>query len=616
LVDRLAQQELISVDTETTHVWPRWAEIVGISLAFAVGEAYYIPIRGPERQRCLDPRRTIDALRPVLENPKIAKIGQNLKYDAVVLRGAGVQLASIAFDTMVASYLLDAGSRSHSLSELAKRYLNQGTTDIKELIGRGKQQITMDQVPIDDVARYAADDAEIPLRLYPLLQKRLEEESLSELNRTIEVPVIDVLADLEYTGIRIEPGRLEELSARYEKRLGVLEEEIEELAGHPLNINSPKQLAQVLFEELGLPVGKKTKTGPSTDADVLEELAPLHPLPAKIVEYRQYSKLKGTYVDALPAMIHPVTGRVHASFNQVVTATGRLSSHDPNLQNIPVRSEEGREIRSAFIPGSHVGESLRDSHPRLGETRPRENWKLLAADYSQIELRVLAHFSQDARLCEAFANDEDIHTRVASQVYNVPFEKVTAAERRSAKAVNFGIIYGQSPFGLARSLGISQDEAAEFIDGYFAQYPGVSEFMTQTLATCRQQGYVTTILGRKRAIAGVRSQEFDLFGTRRQLNMPERTAVNTVIQGSAADIMKLAMLAVHRQLREGKLKANMLLQIHDELVFEVDPEHIAPLADMVRSGMRDVIPLRVPLKVDVKHGENWAECEPWPTVGE
>jgi DNA polymerase-1 len=368
-----------------------------------------------------------------------------------------------------------------------------------------------------------------------------------------------------------------------------LEQEIYRLAGRPFNIASPKQLGEILFNELKLPVLKKTKTGASTDADVLEELARQHLLPARIIEYRQYAKLKNTYVDALPQLVNRGTGRVHTSFNQVVAATGRLSSNDPNLQNIPVRHESGREIRSAFLPGE-------------------PGWKLLAADYSQIELRVLAHFSRDETLCRAFADDEDIHTRVASEVYRVPPAEVTPAMRRSAKAINFGIIYGQSPFGLAKALDIDQEEAAGFIDAYFARYPGVDAFMTEVLRSCRRQGYVTTILGRRRAIAGVRDIEAIGPGSR-QRTLPERTAINTVIQGSAADLIKLAMLNVHRRLRREGLAARLLLQIHDELVFEVPADGVDSLAALVREEMAAAHPLAVPLKVDVKVGDNWAECE-------
>ena len=610
LVDRLAGQSLISIDTETTDVNPRTAEIVGYSIAWQVGEdasvdqavsestieAVYIPVRGPAGEQVLDPALVVDALRPILEDPAVAKIGQNLKYDQVVLLGAGVRLAGVVFDTMVASYLLEAGERSHNLDQLAKRYLGHTTIKIDSLIGKGKNQRRMDEVAVAEVAPYAAEDAEVPLRLYPILAEQLQEQGLTELNETVEVPLVDVLARMEYLGVCVNTERLAELSEQYTARLEELAGEIEDLAGHPLNIASPKQLGQVLFTELGLPVVKKTKTGPSTDASVLEELAPMHPLPAKIVEHRQYAKLLGTYIDALPLLVHPQTGRVHASLNQVVAATGRLSSSNPNLQNIPVRTQEGREIRSAF---------------RAGEP----GWKLLAADYSQIELRVLAHCSGDQTLRDAFAGGEDIHTLVASQVEGVPLEAVDRDMRRRAKAVNFGIIYGQSPFGLAKSLGISQEEASRFIETYFARYPGVLDFLAKTLADCRSRGFVTTLLGRRRAIQGVRPVDDGLrdpkSGLLRQLNLPERTAVNTVIQGTAADLIKLAMIAVDRRLAAEKLPANMILQIHDELLLEVAPEAVDNLARLLIEEMTQVMSLDVPLGVDVKYGNNWADCQPW-----
>jgi len=584
LVGQLERQRRISIDLETTHVWPRWAEIVGIALAWEENEAWYLPIRGPEGERCLDGHQVLEALRHVLENPAIEKIGQNLKYDMIVLRSAGVALQGVAFDTMVASYLLDAGERNHNLNDLAQRYLHRGKTSIAELIGSGKSQKRMDEVPIRRVADYAGDDALLPLRLRPILAGKLAESGLEKLFVELEMPLIDVLVELECNGIRLDCPRLAELSRRFGEQIATLEGEVYALAGHPFNIASPKQLQKVLFSELGLPVVGRTKTGPSTDADVLEELARLHPLPAKILEYRQYAKLKSTYVDALPQMVHPQTGRVHASFHQAVAATGRLSSSDPNLQNIPVRTEAGREIRSAFIPGE-------------------PGWLLVAADYSQIELRVLAHFSQDERLCEAFARDEDIHAEVASRIHGVPLGEVTGEMRRQAKTVNFGVIYGQSPFGLARQLGISQEEAARFIDTYFQRYPGIAKFLDRVLAECHKSGYVSTILGRQRAIHGVRPD------AGRQRNLSERTAINTVIQGSAADLIKQAMIAIHRRLRREGLPARMLLQIHDELVFEVPPDKSSELADLVTEEMAGAQSLRVPVKVDVRIGPNWADAK-------
>ena len=540
-------------------------------------------------------------MRPILENPQIGKIGQNLKYDALVLRQLGVRLAGIKFDTMVASYLLDAGERNHNLDELAKRYLDHTTIKISELIGTGKNQKRMDEVPVAQVAEYAGEDAEVVVRLWPILQARLEASQLTGLFEELEMPLVDVLVEMEHNGIHIDVARLAELSQRFGARIAELEAEIYALAGHTFSINSPKQLQQVLFTEQNLPIISRTKTGASTDADVLEELARQHPLPAKIIEYRQNAKLKSTYVDALPTMINPRTNRVHASFHQAVAATGRLSSSDPNLQNIPIRSESGREIRSAFGP----------SQP---------GWLMLAADYSQIELRVLAHFSQDETLLRAFAADEDIHALVASQVYGVPQAEVTPEMRRSAKAVNFGIIYGQSPFGLAKALGIEQEQAAAFIDAYFQRYPGVERFLAKILEECLAKGYVGTVLGRRRAIQGIRPSfkmprsvpgPRKLVGANRQRNLPERTAINTVIQGSAADLIKQAMISIAHRLEREASPARMLLQIHDELVFEVPADDVDRLAKLVVEEMSGVMPLSVPLKVDVKTGRNWAETEPW-----
>lgn len=587
----LKQQTQFSFDTETTDISPTRAEIVGYSFAWKPGEAYYLPVRAPEVEKQLDPAATLAALREVLENPDIGKVGQNLKYDMLVLRAAGVELRGVQFDTMLASYLLDAGERNHNLDELAQRYLNHTNIKISELIGSGKNQKRMDEVPVAAITAYAAEDADVPLRLLPILAEKLSASELTELFETLELPLVEVLVELEHNGIRVDTERLADLSRQYGERVAALEAEVYDLAGHEFNIASTKQLAQVLFEEQKLPVLAKTKTGASTDADVLEELARIHPLPAKIIEYRQFAKLKNTYVDALPLLVNPRTGRVHASFNQSVAATGRLSSSDPNLQNIPIRTESGREIRSAFLPG-------------------HEGWQLLAADYSQIELRVLAHFSGDETLCKAFAADEDIHALVASQVYSVPLAEVTGSMRRAAKAVNFGVIYGQSPFGLAKTLNISQEEAARFINEYFDRYPGVENFLAKILADCREKGYVSTVLGRRRAIRGIRP---DVEGSKgsRQRNLPERTAINTVIQGSAADLIKQAMIAIHRRLRRESLSAKMLLQIHDELIFEVPAHELQGMAKLVAEEMAGVQQLAVPLKVDVKIGRNWAEVEPW-----
>jgi DNA polymerase-1 len=589
LVSTLSRQDRIAVDTETTSTHARSAHLVGCSFAWREGHAVYLPLRAPAGEPCLDASTALASLRPILENPRIAKVGQNLKYDIIVLRNAGIQLRGMAFDTMVADYLLAPGERNHNLDDLAKRYLNHDTIKIRELIGAGKTQRQMDEVSVARVTAYAAEDADVPLRLSNILARRLAQERLDDLFHTLEMPLVEVLAEMEFHGIRVDVPRLECLSKQYGQRMTALEAEIYEAAGAPFNIDSPKQLAKVLFGDLGLRAVKRTKTGPSTDVDVLSQLAREHPLPAKIIEYRQQAKLKSTYVDALPRLVHPQTGRVHTSFKQDVAATGRLSSTDPNLQNIPVRTRDGREIRAAFVPGE-------------------PDWQLLCADYSQIELRVLAHFSQDAALRQAFAEDHDVHAQVASEVNGVPLEMVTPELRRAAKAINFGIIYGQSSFGLAQALSIEKAKAAAFIDAYFDRYPGVEAFMNQILADCWKNGYVSTALGRRRAIQGVRDPAAR-DGTR-QRNLPERIAINTVIQGSAADLIKQAMIQVHHRMRRDQLRSRMLLQIHDELVFEACPGELDRLSELVVEEMAGVGRLSVPLKVDMKAGANWAECEP------
>ncbi|MEX0713970.1 MAG: DNA polymerase I [Pirellulales bacterium] len=589
LVAALTAAKRFGLHALTSPDPPADAELIGLSFAWTPGEAWFVPLGKPAAVSGADPAASLAALRGVLEDASIAKVGHDLKGIVRALAGAGIALGGLAFDTMMASYLLDAGERVHTLDELAERYLGQSTVKPAELLGTGKSQKRLNELPAEALTPYACQAADLPLRLAAILADKLREADLDTLFNTLELPLIEVLAELESRGIRVDVHRLAELSRQYGDRLETLEREIHALAGHPFNIASVKQLQQVLFEEQKLPVLARTKTGPSTDVSVLEDLArlnPQHELPAKIIAYRQYAKLKNTYVDALPALVNPRTGRVHATFQQAVAATGRLSSSDPNLQNIPIRTESGREIRSAFLPGY-------------------DDWLLLGADYSQIELRVLAHFSRDETLCRAFACDEDIHARVASQVFGVPIEGVTSDMRRTAKAVNFGVIYGQSPFGLAKTLLIDQDQAAQFIKAYFDRYRGVEEFLTKILVECRAKGYVSTILGRRRAIRGIRA----VGG--RQRNLPERTAINTVIQGSAADLIKQAMIGIHRRMRREKLAARMLLQIHDELVFEVPPDEIEVMARLVTEEMAGVQELAVPLKVDVKTGRNWAQTEPW-----
>ncbi len=578
----LKQQDEFCVDLETTGLKPAEAEIVGWAISWENNHGYYIPVEGPAGQKALDPQLVLNQLKPILEDPEVQITNQNIKYDMVVLMRVGVFLQGVSIDPMVASYLLSAGERGHSLDKLAERYLQHTMIPISDLIGSGKQQKKMFEIDVVKVAEYAVEDAEIAWKLSRILKEELKQHGLWDLYWDLERPLIPILAEMEFTGIRVDTDELKRQSQLLSLRLTELIQEIYKIAGHEFNIASPLQLRTVLFEELNLPVFKKSKTGPSTDQSVLEKLASLHELPAKITEHRHLSKLKSTYLDALPDLVNPETGRIHASFNQVVAATGRLSSSDPNLQNIPVRTEEGRQIRKAFIPEN-------------------ENWQLLCADYSQIELRVLAHLSQDEAMSQAFREGADIHTAVAAETFRVPLDEVTSDMRRTAKAVNFGVIYGQSPFGLSESIGIPQAEAAGFIAEYFDRYQGVREFLDQILEACAKNHFVSTICGRKREIHGVRT------GLQKQLNMPERTAINTVIQGSAADLIKQAMINVSARLKQEQHPGKMLMQIHDELVFEVPVEELQSLGQIVREEMESAMKLDVPLIVDISSGANWLE---------
>ena len=594
---QLIGQKRFAFDLETTSLRPLEAQIVGLAFSWKPGEAWYVAVRGPEGSALLDPDVTLERLRLVFEDPNITKLNQNIKYDLLVLRGRGVEPRGVSGDSMVADYLLHSGERSHNLEELARRYLNHPMVPIEDLIGKKSKkqpQLRMDQVPVDRVAVYSGEDADAAWRLCLYLEAQLGGPPLRTLYDDLEVPLIEVLAELEYNGIRLDVPLLKRLSGEMAGRLERIEKEIYALAGRPFHIGSLPQLRKILFEELKLPVqGKTGVTGaPSTDQESLEKLAALDvpgsELPRKILEQRQIAKLKSTYVDALPEMVNPDTGRVHASFNQTVAATGRLSSSDPNLQNIPVRSEQGREIRQAFLPA--------------------DGWSLLTADYSQIELRLLAHFTDDEALQRAFAEDRDVHTTVAAQIFGVEEKLVTPEMRRMAKTVNFGVIYGMSGHGLAIRLHISREEAGRFIDAYFAKYPKVLDYQARLLKECVRTGYVSTILGRRRAINGIRSNS-----TYQQRNQPEREAINMEIQGSAADLIKLAMLHIHSRLRRDGLKSKMLLQIHDELVFEAPPRELKRLAALVREEMtvplEKELGLRTPLKVDLASGPNWLDVE-------
>jgi DNA polymerase-1 len=588
---QLRKQKRFAVDLETTSVDPLRSEIVGLSFSWQAGKAYYLAIRAPAGEATLDAEEALPKLAKVLSDAKIAKINQNIKYDLLALRHSGIRLSGVAGDPMLADYLLHAGERSHNIADLANRYLNHRVIPITDLIGKGKNQLRMDQVSAARVAEYSGEDADLARRLCQLLEPKLADTGLANLYDELEVPLIEVLAELEYNGIRVDVDRLRRLSQEMTQQLAAIEQEIYELAGRSFNIASPKQLRQVLFNELKLPTQRRTGiTGEaSTNQDTLERLAALgHALPQKILEHRQIAKLKGTYVDALPDLINPETGRIHASFNQTVAATGRLSSSDPNLQNIPVRREQGRQIRQAFLPA--------------------EGWQLLTADYSQIELRLLAHFCGDETLRRAFAEDRDIHTAVAAQIFGVAEPDVSAEMRRLAKTVNFGVIYGMSAHGLAQRLGIPREEASRFIDAYFGQYPKVLAYQARLLEECRRNHYVSTILGRRREITGVRPDT-----TYQQRNQPEREAINMEIQGSAADLIKLAMLHLYQRLQRDGLRSRLLLQIHDELVLEVPPEEADVVPGLVNEEMttplEQKLKLEVPLKVDVAVGPNWLDVE-------
>lgn len=541
-----------------------------------VGQVFNLPDNSGQVENL--PHKTaasvLESLRPILESCDVQIASHDLKTDCLLLRRSGIRLTGFGIDPMVASYLLEAGARGHDLGSLAERVLHSTLPPFESTL-------------LEDAARLAewvTNRADVAWRLSRQLGEELRREGLWDLYWNLERPLIGVLVEMEANGIRVDVAELRRQSVELGRRLTDLIAEIHQLAGHEFNIDSPKQLAKVLFEELNLPVLKKTKTGSSTDQEVLEKLALVHPLPARITEHRQLSKLKGTYLDSLPEMVNPQTGKIHARFNQVVAATGRLSCSDPNLQNIPIRTTEGQRVRRAFIP----------SEP---------GWKLVCADYSQIELRMLAHFCGDPVLCEAFAVGTDIHTAVACEIFNVTADVVSSEQRRIAKAVNFGVLYGQSAFGLSEALHIEQDKATLFIDQYFAKYAAVDGYITQTLAEVARTGFATTILGRRRAIDGIRPER------KRQLNLSERTAINTVIQGSAADLIKQAMLRVHDRLTESKHPGRLLLQIHDELVFEAPAGDVESLASLVRQEMTTAMTLNVPLAVDVSVGDNWQDLE-------
>ena len=571
-----------SFDTETTGLDAVQAGLVGLSFSTAPTVAWYVPVGHQEGEQ-LPMEEVLAAVRPLFESPDISKCAHNANYDMTILASHGIECQGVDFDTMVAAHLLSRGQLG--LKNLALDVLGQEMTPINKLIGTGKKQITFDKVDIESAAPYAAADADMTARLRLAFEEPVVREGLSYLMTDMEMPLVPILVTMQRHGIKLDSAGLREMAEDLREQLFQTEEELYKSIGHTVNINSPQQLSELLFNEIGLPKTKRTKTGYSTDANSLEGLKGLHPVVDQILEYRQVSKLKSTYVDALPDMVNPTTGRVHTSYNQTGSATGRMSSSDPNLQNIPIRTEMGRQVRKAFVA---------DGAP---------DWLLFSADYSQIELRVLAHISQDPGLLEAFRRGEDIHSSTASLMFDVPLNDVVSDQRRIAKVLNFGVIYGLSAHGISQQTGFSREEGASFIEAYFAKYPGISDYLEQVKVKARAEQYVETLLGRRRYLPDINSPNFNVRGG------AERMAINMPIQGTAADIMKLAMIRVQNRLDEEGMKTKMLLQVHDELVFETPKEEMDALKDLVFDEMPAAMDLDVTLKVDTKWGPTWGDME-------
>ena len=580
LVKQLSKQKQFVFDTETTNVDVYSADLVGVSFAIKAHEAWYLPMPA-EREEC---QKKLELLRPLFEDETILKIGQNLKYDISMLAQYGINVKGKMFDTMLAHYLLEPEQR-HNMDYLAEVYLNYITIPIEDLIGKGRQQKTMREVPIELAKEYAAEDADITLQLYEKLLPLLKENGVEKLFYEIEMPLVPVLSRMEANGVKIDTQNLQQISDEFGGEIRKIEEKIYELAGTPFNIASPKQLGEVLFEKLKIDEkAKKTKTGQyATGEEVLQKLLHKHPIIQKILDYRSFTKLKSTYLDALPALVNPKDGLIHTSYNQAVTATGRLSSNNPNLQNIPVRTAQGREIRRAFVPRS-------------------EAYTLLAADYSQIELRIIAHLSQDPAMVADFNLGHDIHAATAAKVFHVPMKEVTKEQRSRAKAVNFGIIYGMSAFGLAERMELSRSEAADIIKKYFEEYAGIKEYMNRSIALARERGYAETILGRRRYLRDINGANSVVRG------FAERNAINAPIQGSSADMIKIAMIGIHEEMQRLKMQSKMMLQVHDELVFDAHLDELDTLKAIVNDKMVNALPLSVPVVVEMNTGNNWLEA--------
>ena len=585
-LERLNEAERFCFDLETTSLNYMDAEIVGIGVSLEAGEAAYIPVAHDylDAPQQLDRKAVLAALKPLLEDPAKTKIGQNLKYDISVLANYDISVVGPFADTMLASYVLNSTATRHDMDSLALKYLGEKTISFEEIAGKGAKQLTFNQIALEQAAPYACEDVDITLRLQDTLRPQVEREGrLAEVLDHLELPLISVLSRIERNGVAVDAERLYEQSQQLEQRIRELESEAFELAGREFNLGSPKQLGQILFEEQKIPVIKKTPKGaPSTAEAVLEELALDYPLPKVIMQHRGLAKLKSTYTDKLPRLLNKTTGRVHTSYHQAVTATGRLSSSDPNLQNIPIRTEEGRKIRQAFVA--------------------RPGYRIVAADYSQIELRIMAHLSEDKGLLEAFAEGRDIHTATAAEVFGTSLEKVTADQRRSAKAINFGLIYGMSAWGLARQLRIDRSQAQTYIDRYFDRYPGVARYMDRIRTQAAEDGFVETVMGRRLYLPEIHSQN------RNRRQGAERTAINAPMQGTAADIIKQAMIDVDAWLAEGEFDALMVMQVHDELVFEVAEQQVDSFIEQVQTRMQAAASLSVPLIVEAQSGANWDEA--------
>ena len=587
LADKIKAAPMVAVDTETTALDPMLAEVVGISVAVEPHEAYYIPFghTGLESEKQLSKEAVFSVMKPILEDTSVPKCGQNIKYDILALKGSGIDLAGVTFDTMIASYILNPTRRAHGLDDLAMDLFDHQNIKFEEVAGKGKNQLIFSEVPLSQAVPYAAEDADITLMIAQLFQKELSEnEGLKNLFETMEMPLMHILAEMEHAGVAVNEEELVDISKTFETEMNTIEESIYKLAGEEFNINSSQQLGYILFEKLELPVQKKTKkkTGYSTDAEVLTALAAMHELPAQIIRFRTLSKLKSTYADALVELIHPKTGRIHTSYNQTVAVTGRLSSSNPNLQNIPIRSDEGRMIRGAFVP--------------------EKGFKLIAADYSQIELRLLAHCSGDPILIESFNSGEDIHKRTAAEMFDCDVLFVTGEMRRQAKAVNFGIMYGMSPFGLSKELGITQKMAKSFIENYFARYSGVKTFIDTCINEAEKTKTTSTLLGRIRPLPEITSSN------RNVKQFAERSAVNTPIQGTAADLIKLAMINCSAIIKEKNLKTRMIMSVHDEIVFEAPEAEVDEVKGLMQQAMENVWELAVPLSVNIEVGDNWNEA--------